>query len=105
MAKVSNEKKLEAVKKWLSDNGIEYVENYKTKNDLTIDLWIQRMFIAIHLGDDDGFYKKTYRWCKPFFIRDGETQAFVLEKIQNCCFDQMIYLQKRFETQIKKKKQ
>ena len=98
MTKVTKEQKLKALKNWLKENNIEYVENHETKSHLTIDVWIPSLYIAIHLGDDDGtFYKKTRKWCKPFFIRESETQAFVLEKIQNCCFDQMVEMQRRFE--------
>ena len=99
MAKVSNKVKLDAVKEWLTSNNIEYAESYVTRTTkLAIDLWIPSLFIAIHVGDDDGtFYKKTYKWCKPFFIRDNETKKFVLEKIRNCCFDQMVFMQRKFE--------
>ena len=79
MAKVSNEKKLEAVKSWLTSNGVKFKENHTTRDGLKIDLWVPKLFVAIHVGDDDGkFYKKTCKWCKPFFIRESETQDFVL---------------------------
>lgn len=99
MAKMTNEQKLEAVKNWLTENNIEFTENYVTKTKLRIDLWLPKLYIAIHLDDDysERFYKKTFRWCKPFFIRDSETKAFVMEKIQNCCYDQMLRMQKIFE--------
>lgn len=103
MAKISNESKLEAVKEWLTKNGIKYVENHMTTAKLNIDLWIPSLFIAIHVGDDDGkFYKKTRKWCKPFFIRESETKKFVLEKLQNCCYDAMVAMQKKFEKENKK---
>ena len=106
MAKVSNEKKLEAVKKWLKENGIEFEENHKTKTGLLIDLWVPKLFIAVHVGDDPEsmFYKMTYRWAKPFFIRESETVEFVLEKIGNCCYDQMLLMQRRWQNEQKGKK-
>ena len=102
MAKVSNEKKLEAVKDWLRENNIKFEENHETNNGLTFDVWVPSLMIAVHLGDDDGkFYRKTYRWCKPFFIRDNETLKFVIEKIQNCCYDQIVKMQRKFEKNTK----
>ena len=97
MAKVSNEKKLEAVKDWLRENNIKYLEAHDLNKSLKADMWIPSLMIAVHVGEDDGFYKKTYRWCKPFFIRDNETLKFVIEKIQNCCYDQIIKMQRKFE--------
>ena len=102
MAKLTNEQKLEAVKSWLKKNNVDFKENRVTKQGLKIDLWLPKLFIAIHLGADDTFYQKTFKWCKPFFIRDEETKEFVLEKIQNCCYDQMMYMQKKFEKQNNK---
>ena len=102
MAKISNEQKLEAVKDWLRENNIKFEENHETNNGLMFDVWVPSLMIAVHLGDDDDkFYRKTYRWCKPFFIRESETKAFVLEKIQNCCYDRMMWLQKKFEKEQK----
>ena len=105
MANITNKQKLEAVKDWLKANDIKFKENHKTKAGLKIDLWIPKLYIAIHIDDDssEDFFKKTFKWCKPFFIRENETNEFVLEKIQNCCYDQMLYLQKRFEMNNKKK--
>ena len=105
MAKVSNEKKLEALKSWLTENNIEFKENHKTKSGLTIDLWIQKLFIAVHVDNEESadFYKKTCRWCKPFFIRESETQAFILEKMQKCAFDQMMLMQKKWQKEQNKK--
>lgn len=104
MAKISNEQKLEALKEWLKENNIEFKENYLNRTNLKIDLWVPKLYIAIHLDDEDSemFYKKTFKWCKPFFIRDAETKDFVLEKLQNCCYDQMLYLQKMFEKNNRK---
>lgn len=106
MAKITNEQKLEAVKTWLTENNIEFKENHLTRVGLKIDLWVPKLFIAIHIDDaeSNAFYKKTFKWCKPFFIRDSETKAFVLEKLQNCCYDQMLRMQKLFEKKQNKEK-
>lgn len=105
MAEVSNEKKLEAVKSWLTENNIVFKENHVTRVGLQISLWVPKLFIAIHVGDDPDsmFYKKTYKWCHPFYIRSSETLEFVLEKLQNCCYDQMVFLQKKWQRENEKK--
>ena len=99
MKEVTNEQKLEAVKSWLSENNIAFKENHVTRAGLQMSLWVPKLFIAIHVGDDPDsvFYKKTYKWCHPFYIRSSETQDFVLEKLQNCCYEQMLFLQKKWE--------
>lgn len=104
MGSISNEDKLEAIKNWLRENKIEFKENFIMAK-LKIDLWVPKLCIAIHIDDEDSgaFYKKTFRWCKPFFIRENETKEFVLEKIQNCAFDQMVFMQKKFEKENNKK--
>ena len=91
-------KKLKALKGWLKENNISYKESYVSGNGIKMDLWIVGLLIAVHVGDDDGvFYKKTHKWCKPFFIRESESVEFILEKIQNCAYDQMLYLQRKWE--------
>ena len=98
MAKITNEEKLEALKKWLKENNVAFRENHITRANLKIDLWIPKLRIAVKVGQDDGtFFNMTHRWCKPFFIRETETMEFVIEKIQNCCFEQMVFMQKQFE--------
>lgn len=102
---MTNEQKLEAVKTWLTENNIEFKENHTTRVGLKIDLFVPSLLISIHVGENgaDDFYKRTFKWCKPFFIRDSETKAFILEKLQNCCFDQMVRMQKKFEKENKEK--
>lgn len=114
MAKISNERKLECVKEWLKENNIAYVENYQSGFGVTMDVKIPSLMIAIFLSDgvrekESKIYfagRKGCRLCfkyKPFFIRESETKAFVLEKIQNCCFDRMVYLQRKFEKETRAK--
>jgi hypothetical protein len=115
MAKFTNDKKLEALKAWLDENGIGYIENYYSMFGVTIDLKIPSLMIAIFLSDGDKIEeskkyfargRKGMRLCfkyKPFFIRPSETKAFVLEKIRNCCYDRMVWLQRKFEKEHKTK--
>jgi hypothetical protein len=108
MAKITNEQKLEALKAWLKENNIAFVENHESRFGMTIDIKIPNLAIAIFLSDgnkekEDAIYNaksghmKLYHVYKPFFIRESETKEFILEKIQNCCFERMVWLQKRFE--------
>lgn len=114
MEKVTNEQKLEAVKSWLRENNIGFIENHYSRYGVVIDLKIPSLMIAIFLSDGDKIEEsKKYfargrnsRLCfkyKPFFIRKSETKAFVLEKIRNCCFDRMVWMQRQFEKEQKKK--
>lgn len=112
MAKSTNLQKLEALKQWLTENNIKYVENYESNFGVKMDVKIPSLMIAIFLSDDNkekeqSIYTsvsgktKLYRVYKPFFIRESETKEFVLEKIQNCCYDKMMQLQKQFESKKK----
>lgn len=114
MAKISNEKKLEAVKDWLRENNVDFIENYQSKFGVQMAVKIPSLMIAVFLSDGDRekesrIYFAGPRGCrlcfkyKPFFIRESETKAFVLEKIQNCCFDRMVYLQRKFEKETRAK--
>ena len=99
MEEVNNKQKIEAIKTWMTKNNVKFKENHKTKVGLQIDLWLPALFIAIHISDENDveFYKNTFKWCKPFFVRENETIEFLLEKIQNCCYDQMIYMQRKWQ--------
>ena len=118
MAKVSNEKKLEALKGWLRENNIHFIENHKSGFGVTMDLKIPSLMIAVFLSrteprsewEESIYHSKTkngkseLHWkYKPFFVRECETKAFVLEKIQNCCFDRMMAMQKKWQKEQKEK--
>lgn len=101
---MSNKEKLEALKAFLTENNVKFVENHYSKtNKLTFDLLIKDLQIAVHLSDknDQTFYKKIYRYYKPFFIRESETADFVIEKMQNCIVERMTFLQRKFEKEVK----
>lgn len=109
MPKVSNEKKLEAVKEWLRENNIEFIENYESGFKVTMDLKIPSLMIAVFLSNDDrnreeyiywkrGKYKQRFHWKYGLlFIRESETKEFVLEKLQNCCYRRMLRLQREWQ--------
>lgn len=108
MAKITQEKKLEALKGWLSENGIPFIENHESGFGVTMDVKIPNLMIAVFVSDGDReretalYSARTkehfplYRKYKPFFIRPTDTKAFVLEKLTNCCRDRMIWLQQKY---------
>ena len=104
---MTNKEKLEALKAFLTENNVKFVENHFSKtNDLTFDLLIRDLRIAVHISDenDQKFYEKIFKFYKPFFIRENETSDFIIEKMQNCIVDRMTWLQRKFERKNNKKK-
>lgn len=96
---MSNREKLEALKEFLAENKVRFIEGYKSGLGVTMDLKLPEYLVAVHLSDDndDSFYKKTFRKYKPFFIRESETVDFIIEKMQNCLTDIMVRRQKIYD--------
>ena len=95
MPKLTNEKKLEVIKGFLKENKIPYEENHYCKRcGVTIPLAVRKFRVAVHVGDDEGFFQRTKRYYYPIFIRDEDTKAKVLEKIQNPIIKSMTNYQK-----------
>ena len=95
---MTNKKKLEVLKAFLTENGIEFVENRWSRSaKMTIDLYVWKYRIYVHISDenDDEFFNRTKGHTHPFFIRDNETVEFVIEKMQNCILDIMKREQRR----------
>lgn len=89
------EKNIAALKKWLNDNKLGYGEAV-TRNGVKIDIYIPKVMVAIHFGDDDEFFQATKKSYAPFFIRESESEAKTIEKITNCCIMQLQNLQKAY---------
>ena len=103
---MTKEEKLEALKAFLTENNVKFVENHYSKtNKLTFDVLIKDLRIAVHLSDenDQAFYHKIYKYYKPFFIRESESVDFVIEKMQNCIYDRMMLMQRKMEKANKQK--
>lgn len=108
MAKITQEKKYEALKEWLTANNLKYVENHESQYGVTIDLKVLDLNIAVWISNGDREWEQArfaatvdhkhwlHQHYAPFFIRPTETKAFTLEKIANCCRDRMIWLQKKY---------
>ena len=111
MAKISNEEKLKAIKDFLRENNVDFVENFHSKNyDLDMALGIKSLMIAVFLSDDDKNYEENiytkmakdgkhpfYTTYRPFFIRKSETKKFVFEKMRNCIVERMMMLQRKWQ--------
>lgn len=94
MPKISNEQKMEAIKDFLVENDIPFEENHTSKRcGLTIPLAVMKHRIAIRVGDSQDFYLATKGKYYPIFIRDEDTKAKALEKIQNTIIKSMTRLQ------------
>ena len=97
---MSKQEKLEALKAFLEENKIEYDLNYESKGcKVMFDLRVIKQKIVVHMSDDHDqeFYLNTRRKYHPFFIREGETVEFIIEKMQNCLYDCMMSQQKKID--------
>lgn len=95
MPKISNEQKLEVIKDFLMENNIPYEVNHVSKRcGVTIPLAIKKHRVAIRIGDSQTFYLATRGKYYPIFIRDEDTKAKVLEKIQNTIIKSMTNYQR-----------
>ena len=109
---MTNKEKLEALKSFLKENGIEYFENHKSSFGVMIDLKLPKQNIAVFVSNGKDYEEKCYNaehhgckiyWTyKPFFIRESESVEFVLEKMQNCIVERMQHFQRQFEKKCKK---
>ena len=112
----TKEQKLKTLKKFLKENNIAFEENYHSESfDVTMALRVTNLRIAVFLSTDDkdkdtmltrkmNQNNLRLHWIyTPFFIRDTETEEFILEKMQNCVFNKMMHLQERWEKKQNKK--
>ena len=112
----TKEEKLETLKAFLKENNIAFEENYHSESfDVTMALRVTNLRIAVFLSTDDKDKDTMLTRTKnqhdvplclvynPFFIRDEETEEFILEKMQNCVFNKMMHLQERWEKKQNKK--
>ena len=109
---MTNKEKLEALKAFLKENDVKFIENHRSNFGVTMDLKLPDLMIAVFLSDGknegpifesgNGHYKMKY-FYKPFFIRETETVDFVIEKMKNSITDQMLKAQQRFEKEERKK--
>jgi hypothetical protein len=96
------EKNIKVLKGFLEENGIQYKENMAYRG-VVMDVCVPKMMIAVHYGDDQDFFQTTKKYYAPFCIREEESEAKTLEKIQNCCIMQMKRMQYMAEHNGKRK--
>lgn len=102
MPKITNEQKLQVIRDFLKENNIPFEENHVSKKcGVTIPLAIKKHRIAVRFGDSQDFYLATKGKYYPIFIRDEDTKAKVLEKIQNTIIKSM----KKHQEVLNKKSQ
>ena len=113
---MTNNEKLEALKAFLIENNVNFIENYRSNYGVTMDLKLPDLMIAVFISDGekgcecekaiyntgDGKYRLRFVY-KPFFIRESESMEFVIKKMQNCIVERMVLMQKRWEKKNKKK--
>lgn len=118
-SKLTNEEKLEELKKFLQENNVKYLESHHSQAfDLNIDLQLWDLKIAVFLSDGNyeketaivekvSLYGKDVRLkyiYNPFFIRESESMEFILEKMQNCIIKRMTLMQKIWNKKQSKQK-
>ena len=111
---MTNKEKLKALKAFLKENNVKYIENYQSAFGVKMDLVLKELRIAVFVSDDNkdkenaiynaGSGKMNMRWIyKPFFVRESESIEFIKEKMQNCVVDRMMWLQTCWEKKNRKK--
>ena len=114
---MTNQDKLEGLKKFLQENGLEYIEQYRSsKYNLTMDLLVKKLRIAVFISDGDPEHEKSLVYAtkqngrywltkvyNPFFIRDSDSMEFVIEKMQNTIIKRMMQAQKRWQKEQRRK--
>ena len=113
MKQQTSKQKMDALKAFLKENNVKFLENYHSNFGVTMDIMIPELKIAVFVSHDDkkredaiynsGSCHHKMRWIyKPFFVRDSESAEFILEKMQNCIVDRMVWLQKCWEKRNRK---
>ena len=111
MAKISNEEKLKALRRFLNENKIPFINNYHSKTfNVDMAIKVKKLRIAVFLSEGDKDYERSLIFAQsgyngsplrnvynPFFIRKSDTKKFVLEKMQNCIVSRMIMLQRKWQ--------
>ena len=96
---MTNLEKLDALKAFLRENALDFIENKTIKSGITIDLLVLKYNVAVHLSDehDQRFFKRTRNNYHPFYIRESETVEFIIEKMQNCLTTVMVDMHKSYQ--------
>lgn len=111
MKQITNEEKLKALRMFLKENNISFVSNYHSKTfNVDMAIKVKKLRIAVFLSNGDKNFENSMVLAKnihngitlrniynPFFIRESETEEFVIEKMQNCIVNRMLFLQRQWQ--------
>ncbi len=105
---MKNVNKLERLKSFLDQEGIEYMIPKVCDKPGFYNLYITKYRIPVkvtHEGDEDDqvFYNRFKYGFYPVFIRTSETPKFVIEKVQNTIVKAMTAQQEAYMRKIQKK--
>ena len=80
----NNEKKQECIIALLEERGLTYKRNHHSDLcGVDIDLYVPMYRIAVFDGDSQEAYEKVKKKMAPLFIRETDTEEFVMEKMTN----------------------
>lgn len=98
-----NETKLERLKKFLSENGIEYIIPKRHGKKGHSDIVLPKFRVSVKIEGDDAclFYQRHKAGKYPVFIRTEDTPKFVIEKVQGAIIKSMTSIQSHL---LKKRK-
>lgn len=94
---MTNKEKLGEVVKFLNKEGIDFelrAENVKKKSNLYIPKW--KIGLKIEDNNSERYFQTHKRYISIIFIRENETEAFVLEKLQNVIVKKMLSAHQKF---------
>ncbi len=81
---MGNDKKIKRIIALLEERGLEYECCHHSKLcGVDIDIYVPKYRIAVFDGHTQEKYEKVKRRNAPLFIREEETEEFVLEKMLN----------------------
>lgn len=97
--------KVKVLEDFLNENRMAFFRGFKSKkHDVKAQLYVPMHRIVVKVSEgkakDDEYYLKVKHLYHPLFIRDEETEAFILEKMQNLIID----LMKRKQERLNRKK-
>lgn len=100
----NNEKKLERITALLEEMGLGYKRNHHSRfNDVDIDIYVPKYRIAVFDGQTQEKFDKVKGKYAPLFVRDEETEDFVIEKMVNLLGQREKKLQRLLENLEKRK--
>lgn len=114
---MTNQEKLEELKKFLQENGLKYFEQYRSHTfNVTMDLKVRKLRIAVFISDGDPQHENALVYAtkqngrywltkvyNPFFIRESDSMEFIIEKMQNTIIKRMMQAQKRWQKEQRRK--